>query len=252
MFITLGYLYNQIHPVVLGTGGPSDRWNNMYYAKTVKLHRGVDNPIKFKIRNNNQKNVNVEGSVFTMFVVDALTRREIFNRRLEIEDADRGVIGTTITENDLNNLESVRYHYGIKMIDSNGTEFPIYTNDSYSAAGVIEINNDAFPSLSPAEEPAIGEFDQNTAYTDTVTVTPGANGNNTAAYYLKNFSGTITVQGFLDNSSTVFETDYIDIVNSEYVEQTAVVYVNFVGLFAGIRFKITRNNGDVQRILYKF
>ncbi len=252
MFITLGYLYNQIHPVVLGTGGPSDRWNNMYYAKTVKLHRGVNNPIKFKIRNNNQKNVNVEGSVFTMFVVDALTRREIFNRRLEIEDAARGVIGTTITENDLNNLDAVRYHYGIKLVDSDGIEYPIYVNHSYSAAGVIEIINDAFPSLVAAEEPAIGEFDEDTAFTDTVTVTPGANGNNTAAYYLNNFSGTITVQGFLDNSSTVFETDYIDIVASDYVDQTTVVYVNFVGLFTGIRFKIELISGSIDQILYKF
>jgi hypothetical protein len=252
MFITLGYLYNQIHPVVLGVGGPSDRWNRMYYSKPVKLHRGVNNPIKFKIRNNNQKDVNVADSEFTLFVVDAVTNREILTRTLEIEDAARGVIGTTITENDLNSFDAVRYHYGIKMLDSDGTEYPIYVDDNYSAAGVMEVNSDAFPGPISAVEPTIGPFNDGVAYTSVITVTPSTNGNNTAAYYLSDFAGIITVQGHLEDSSTVFETDYIDIISRDYDGVTGVAKVNFVGLFSGIRFKIELTSGSVDRILYKF
>jgi hypothetical protein len=70
-------------------------------------------------------------------------------------------------------------------------------------------------------------------------------------YYLTGFSGSITVQGHLEDSSSVFETDYIDIVTNTYTAQSGVVYINFTGLFKGIRFKITKTAGSVDRILHK-
>ena len=84
MFTTIGYLYNQIHPVVLGTSIPDNRWNCMYYSKPVKLHKGVDNPIKFKIRNNNQKDVDVSTSTFTISIIDSYTNHEKISRTLDI------------------------------------------------------------------------------------------------------------------------------------------------------------------------
>lgn len=252
MFTTLGYLYNQIHPVVLGVSDPTNRWNRMYYAKPVKLHRGVDNPVKFKIRNNNQKDVNLTGSTFTLTIVDSYTNQEKLSRTLDIESASTGMLSTVITEEDLNNFDAVRYHYGIRMVNSSGTQYPIYVDDNYSAAGVIEVYGDAYPGPVTAVQPTIGAYNSGVAYTSVVEVTPSANGNNTAAYYVTGFTGTVTVQGHLQSSGSVSDSDYIDIASNTYTNQNGVVYSNFTGLFSGIRFKITLTSGTVDKILYKY
>jgi len=252
MFTTLGYLYNQIHPVVLGISDPTNRWNRMYYAKPVKLHKGVDNPIKFKIRNNNQKDVTLTGSTFTLSIVDSLTNQEKLSRTLDIENASTGMLATTITEEDLNNLDANRYHYGIKMVNSAGTQYPIYVDDNYSASGVIEVHGDAYPGPVAAVQPTIGAYNSGVAYTSVTEVGNTCLGHNTAAYYLTAFTGTITVQGYLEDSGSVADSDYIDIESTTYTAKSGVVYNNFLGIFTGIRFKITLTSGSVDKILYKY
>lgn len=250
MYTTIGYLYNQIHTVTVGTG-PSDRWNLMYYAKNVKLNRGVDNPIKFRIKNQNQKNINVGSDEFFLYITDAATNAEILNKTLIVEDATNGLVSTVITEEDLLYFNAVRYHYGIKMVSSTGLEQPIYVDDNYSATGVVEINGTAYPDHSASSELTVSSYEDNIAYTSTLTITAGNNGIHTAVYYLTGFSGSITVQGHLEDSSAVSENDYIDVVTNTYTAQTGVVYTNFTGLFKGIRFKITKTSGSVDRILHK-
>lgn len=249
MYTTLGYLYTQIQPVVVGIG-PSNRWNLMYYAKTIKLHKGVDNPVKFKIKNQNQKDVDVTSSTFRLFIVDAHTKEEVLARNLNIEDATKGIINTTITEEDLLSFSSIRYHYGIKMVDSSGNEHPIYVDDNYSAAGTIEVFDDAYPAHVTSIDVTIGSYNSGVATTSVVTVTPKA-GVHTASYYTTNFTGTIVVQGHMQDSTSVADSDYIDIVTSSFTSSSGVSYVNFTGLFNGIRFKITNTSGAVDKILYK-
>jgi hypothetical protein len=251
MYTTIGYLYNQIHTVTVGTG-PSDRWNLMYYAKNVKLHKGVDNPVKFRIKNQNQKNVDVSNSEFYLYITDAATNAEILNKTLILESATTGLVSTVITEEDLLDFDLVRYHYGIKMVDSTGNEYPIYVDDNYSATGVIEVSNTAYPNHENSTELTVTGYDtDDIAYTSTIPVTATNNGIHTVAYYLTGFSGTIVVQGHLEDSNTVFETDYISITENTYANQTGVVSLNFTGLFKGIRFKITKTAGSVDRILHK-
>jgi hypothetical protein len=196
--------------------------------------------------------VNVAGSTFTLKVVDVYNNQLVLTRTLEIEDATKGMIGTVFTEEDIDNLDSLRYHYGIYMVDSNGAQRPLYVDDNYSASGVIEVDGTAYPVSQPSAEPAIGAYNSGVAYTDVVEVDYNAQGNNTAAYYLTGFTGTITAQGHLEDSATVVDSDYIDIASSTYTDQTGVVYVNFVGLFTGVRFKIEQTAGTVDKILYKY
>lgn len=249
MYTTLGYLYTQIQPVVVGIG-TSDRWNLMYYAKTIKLHKGVDNPVKFKIKNQNQKNVDVSNSTFRLFVVDAYTKEQILARELAIEDATKGIIDTTITEEDLLDFTAIRYHYAIKMVDSNGNEHPIYVDDNYSASGTIEVFDDAFPKHDSSVEVTVGAYNSGVATTSVIETSPKP-GVHTTAIYLTGFTGSVTVQGHMEDSSSVADGDYLDIATETYTAQTGVYYVNFTGLFKGIRFKVTKVNGTVNKILYK-
>ena len=155
MYTTLGYLYDQIHYVIIGTG-PIDRWNRMAYAKNVKVYRGINNIVKFKIRNNNQKDVNVAQSTFRLSVVDTASGDEKFYTMLDIENAQKGLLTTTIPELELLKLENNLYHYTIKMTTGEGVDHPIYVDDNYGAAGVLEVHGKTFPGLSPSVVATIG------------------------------------------------------------------------------------------------
>ena len=162
------------------------------------------------------------------------------------------MLSTTITEEDLNNFDAIRYHYGIKMVTEAGVQYPIYVDDNYSAAGVVEVHGNAYPGPAKPVEPTIGAYNSGVAYTSVVELDNGCLGHNTAVYYLTGFTGDITVQAYLDDSGSVSNSDYIDIETTSYTAETGVVYNNFLGMFAGVRFKITQTAGTVDKILYKY
>ena len=138
------------------------------------------------------------------------------------------------------------------MVNSAGTQYPIYVDDNYSASGVIEVHGDAYPGPVAAVQPTIGAYNSGVAYTSVTEVGNTCLGHNTAAYYLTAFTGTITVQGYLEDSGSVADSDYIDIESTTYTAKSGVVYNNFLGIFTGIRFKITLTSGSVDKILYKY
>lgn len=249
MYTTLGYLYDQIHYVIIGTG-PIDRWNRMAYAKNVKVYKGIDNIVKFKIRNNNQKDVNVAQSTFKLSVVDTVTGNEKFYTILDIENAQKGLLTTTISELDLLKLENNLYHYSIKMTDGEGVDHPIYVDDNYGAAGVLEVHGKTFPGLSASVSATIGSSNLGVAYTSSI-VNDYNSGLGTAAYYMTNFTGSIEIQAHMETASTVEEDDYFTVGTTVYNNENGVVYANFTGAFRAVRFKITTASGSVDQILVK-
>lgn len=250
MFTTLGYLYNQIHTVVDGKD-PSNRWYLMYYAKTVKLHKGIDNPLKFRIKNNNQKDVDISGSTFWFYMIDSYTKHEVLAKEMTIEDATKGIVNLIITEENLLDLNALRYNYGIKVTDSAGNERPLFVDDNYSASGVVEVFDDAYPAVINSIELLPSVYTNNIATTSLVEVNLPSSNQQTATYYLENFTGTITVQGHMEDTANVQESSWINITSNFYTTTSGIAYVNFIGLFNGIRFKIEKTDGTVNKILYK-
>lgn len=250
MISSYGYLYKQIHHVTIGVG-LSDRQNNMYYAKPMKLHKGVDNPIQFNIKNNHQKKVNVGGSTFVLSVVEPETGRELLSRNLTIVDGTRGILSTTFTEEDMQSFYKNKYNYGIVCTQGDGIQYPVYVDENYDASGTIEVRGDAYAQLISASEPTIGAYNNiGIAITSIVNVDSSNTGLHTVAYYLDSFVGNIVVQGHIQDISNV--SNWIDINTQTYSSATSGVYpVNFEGMFTGLRFKITKTSGDVTKIQHK-
>jgi len=251
MYSTQAYLYDQIHWVVLGIG-PIDRYNRMFYTKTIKLFKGIDNHVKFRIRNQNQKDVNVGASTFQLYIMDPAGNVQLYTRMLSLDDPQHGLIKTTIPEEDLRNLEPKLYHYSLRMIDGEGVEHPVYVDDNYSAAGVMDLADNAYPTAVPAVTATIGAYNNNVAYSSQINLSESSTGHHTVAYYLADFTGTITVEGRVDQSlNTPFGDVGAIVITNTYAGATRIYPVNFTGMFTSIRFKIERTSGTVTKILYK-
>lgn len=245
-----GYLYKQIHHVTIGAGLP-DRQNNMYYTKPIKLHKGVDNPIQFNIKNNHQKKVNVGGSTFVLNVVEPESGKQLLTRTLIIADGIKGILTTTLTREDMQDFNKNKYNYGIICTQGDGVEYPVYVDENYDASGTIEVRGDAYAQLVSSSTPTIGAYNSDgVSTTSAITVDASNTGLQTVAYTLDAFVGNIVIQGHLeDTTSTSY---WIDIATNTYSSATTGVYpVNFEGMFTGIRFKITKTSGDVTKIQHK-
>jgi hypothetical protein len=246
MINSYGYLYKQIHHVTIGVGLPN-RQNNMYYAKPIKLHKGVNNPVQFNIKNNHQKKVNVGGSTFVLNVIEPETGVALLSKTLTVTDGINGILTTDFSKSDMQTFDKNKYHYGIVCTQGDGVEYPVYVDENFDASGTIEVRGDAYPVVPVSTQPTIGVYTDGVALTTTVSIDPENTGLHTVAYTLDNFVGEILAQGYYDDGENT--SHWVDIKTSTYASATTGVQtVNFQGIFTGIRFKITKTSGDVTTI----
>jgi hypothetical protein len=250
MFTALGYLYKQIHTVSIGEG-PQDRLSRMYYAKPVKLQKGVDNQVRFWIRNQDQKKVNIAEREFYFNLIDTEKKLILLTKRLIIENAIKGELLLELSREELYNFDLPRYTYSLSMKDTEGRELPVYNNDNYDTSGSVELQDWAYPVQNLSQDLTIVDNANQNRITETVDLEPSTSTNHTAVYYLDGFSGKITVQGHLENSTNIGNEDYFVIAESDYSGSSGIEYINFSGNFLGIRFLIETDAGTVDKILYK-
>lgn len=252
MTVTIGYLYEQIINGVLDHLGPEDRYNRMAYAEKLRLQRGIDNHIKLRLRNRDQKAVNVGASQFRMTVTDPLTTREKFSITLDAVNASRGIVGGTITAAQIAVLDQALYHYGVLMIDDENRVWPVYVDDNFGSAGTVQVVGDAYPTASAAVDLDLN-FSPGTNVSPVINLQDaGISGLHTAAFYCTDFTGSVIVQGHLSSTVDVTDVDFFDIQEFALENFTGLSSQNWVGMFQGIRFRVIGTAGTLNRILYRY
>lgn len=181
------------------------------YSRTLKVYRGIDNNIQFRLLNADQKPVTVSNiPVFVAF--DDENNLVIQNDCIVTDDgsttATKGMFSVNITENDLLNIKQQYLHYNIYL--DGDTRQLTYTGRNFESAGIIYVNGNSFPG--PKASTIVDTFYQINDYwaagsndTDKITAQPGINGNealHTLAVYNSSYVGAIEVQATLDNQIT--------------------------------------------------
>ena len=72
------YIYDNLVTVQLTTDPTIKTRMRTVYARTVKLYKGIDNTIKFKILNQDQKPVNLAGMTLTLAILDDVSGSLLF------------------------------------------------------------------------------------------------------------------------------------------------------------------------------
>jgi len=150
MYSTTLYLYQQIQQVLLidttGIGNYFDKRWRPVYAKNLKLNLGVDNVILFQFQNQDQKPVNVTGSVFVFRLISQDGEELMYSKQLEILNAATGRAKIVIPADDTLLWQQQPASWSIE-VESGVLNQAVFTDDYARARGTVEIEDSVFPAF---------------------------------------------------------------------------------------------------------
>ena len=265
------YLLSQL--VIAYINGYHGRNSNVY-DRRITLHRGVDNPLTFTFKNEDQKAQDITSKTFELNIIDTENQQSVITKTLDILDdgstvSTKGDASTTITEGDLLTLDAKFYNFAVREVLSSGARNVTYAGTGYAAAGTVELLDDAYPQFVASTE--VNSFTGTGGplqfTSSAIDSKPGINNNkalHTIAVYLKNFAGSFKVQGTMASSPS--DADFFDITLDGESEstvdfplpETKVVDFNFTGVYHSVRFCWDNgsamdpdNTGKIDKILYR-
>ena len=249
------------------------------YQRELKIQKGLQNKIQFQFKNSDQKLLPVSTSTFVFSMFDAINRRQLVEKSIEILDngattSTRGLGLLTLSESDTLDLDKGFYKFSIKKLNDVGTYDLAYSNTYYGISGTLELLEDISPVLQSSTEvtsfqPQYNydlEAQQYEYYSGNLKAQPEYNSNSalhTMAFYLSGYKGQVIVEGTLENSPGSF-SNYATLSTKSYTGYTGVDYVNFNGVFSNVRIRyipsknpITQQNNDTayagtfDKLLYR-
>jgi hypothetical protein len=242
------YLYNYKLDITLDLDTTIKGVNQIMYQRDLKIQKGIKNQVRIQFKNSDQKNVRIHNTqtfVFSMF--DAINQRILLEKPLQILDdgttSTKGSALLSLTESDTTDLDRTSYTYTVRMLDSDGSYTPAYSNTYYGVAGTLHLSSDVYPTLKDSN--VIDAFiitynDEIQKYehkSGNIYANPEYNGNSalhTLAMYMTGYKGTVYIQGTLDNSPGS-SGNYSNIVTKTYTGFTGIDSINFNGVYTYIR-----------------
>ena len=241
------YLYANTLDAILDLDSTTRGVNQVMYQRDLKIQKGIKNQVRIQFKNSDQKRVSISDTqtfVFSMF--DAISQRLILEKPLEVLEtntATRGLALLTLTESDTVDLVKTDYRYSVKLLDTDGSWTPAYSDTYYGVSGTAHILSDVYPVLQPSQtvtafqksfNAAISKYEHKSG---NIYAYPEYNGNtalHTIAMYMTGYKGTVYIQGTLNNTPDSFDR-YTTIETREYNGFTGIDHLNFNGVFTYVR-----------------
>ena len=271
------YLYPNTLAVILDLDATTRGVNQVMYQRDLKIQKGIKNQVQVQFKNSDQKKVriyNTQTFVFSMF--DAINQRLIVEKGLDILDlgttSTRGLALLTLNESDTLDLDRSSYQYSVKLLGSDGSYAPAYSNTYYGMAGTLHLSNDVNPVLkdsvsvttfNPVWNDGISLYEN---FSGNLYADPAFNGNSalhTVAIYMTAYKGTVYVEATLDNTPGS-SGNYSVVSTLTYNGYTGIGYANFNGVYSYIRIRHvpargpsdadnrnTAYSGTVDKVLYR-
>jgi hypothetical protein len=232
------------------------------YQRQIKIYRGIDNTVQFRILNADQKPISLSGKTPKFVAFD-----ENKNLVLEIEGTvlddgstrnTQGTFSILITENSLLNIDQQYLSYTVFLTDEQTNENIItYSNSYFDNGGTIYISSEAFPAV---KLPVVVQQFQKVNSTveewvsETAVAEPNINSNealHTIAIYTNNFVGSLILQATLNQQIT----DGVSWSNIETIEfagtETEPTVINVIGVYKYFRFKSFSDPANITKILIR-
>jgi len=224
----------------------------MVYNRNLKMYRGIDNKIEFRVKNSDQKPQDITGREFVIKIISQEDQSLVYKTDCTIDDAEKGKISFVVPRQILDEIEEGFYEYSLtyetrEFINSNEytvlSSGPAYIDSQYGVMAILEVvgsvDGKILPSISITEfskyvEPWHEEnyFLSSIIYAQSQTVT--SKSNHTFQFFFKNYTGRITVQGSLDEGSS--PKNWTDVKTVEYIGADRE-YLNIIGKFNWFRIK---------------
>jgi len=141
------YIYDNTVVVQLDTDPTIEQRNRVVYTRTIQLYGGVDNIIKVKVQNADQKPYDVTNHALIFTIIDdyvVANANVVYMNTVNIANARLGTGSVTIEAGDLVKLTRNQYTYAIQASDGL-TTVATYVDDNWGARGQLFIDNSAYP-----------------------------------------------------------------------------------------------------------
>lgn len=229
------------------------------YAKTLNLHKGVDNRLQFQFLNQEQKPVDITGKTIVCRIINYDGTEVLIKKALTLELPLTGLAYLELNAAEIEDIPAQMCHYSLE-IPVGQFGFPVFVDPAAGARGQINIVNSVLPSFVPSQEitiPTGQPFPNLDANNSIDNVLPNAN-----TYYssvintednpiltlqahLHEFNGDVGIEGTFNSELT----DWYPITTSEYSNVTQTVGYTIHGYHPFVRMVFTSNTGVVSNIL---
>lgn len=226
--------------------------NRTVYNRNLKIYRGVDNRLEFRVKNSDQKPQPVTGRFFVFNLMSRDTKSLSLRQDCVVNDGPGGKISVTISSALLDDLEPGFYEfslvYEVREAAGDGSyvvteKGPTYVDSQYGVLAVAEIidnvEGEPLPSYGVTEfkryvQPWHDEdyFESGLIYTNSQMVT--AKSIHTLQFYFTDYTGRVTIQGSIDKGSD--PNIWSDLKTIEYIGADNE-YENLVGKYNFFRIR---------------
>jgi len=249
VYSTSVYSYIPRQIVVLNGGTSPRNYNNMY-AKTLKLHKGVENRIQFQFINQEQKPVDLTDKTILFRVMSKDGNKLLFTSSVSILLALKGIAELTVPETTLRDYSAQHCYYSLEVKSDANTGVAAYMDNDSGARGDISIVDSVMPKFKAAQVVTVsnsyGILNPNnptTYYSDTYD----SNGSSYSVVQVNynGFIGTVQLQGSSSSG------DWYNIGNPVDVSTDAPNGLMAEGFHPQLRLKLVSGTGSIGRILVR-
>lgn len=151
------FIYDKVYQLLLKDGScvcyKTD--NGPMYKRPLKLHKGIDNTLKFRVFNPDHKPVNLNNYSVYARIINTETNQQILEKKLT-RLTTTGVVSLFIDEVDLQNVVTGLYKLVIytqidNMINQHKASMPIFSDFDNNMDFTVEITNqfqrEPYPSI---------------------------------------------------------------------------------------------------------
>lgn len=242
-----------------------EKFNMPMYNTDITLWKGVDNTIEFSIRNHDRKSVSLEeGSVLNFVAINQHMKQEL-KKELEVINEALGRYKVVLTADELNNFDCGTF-VGHVSVKTNETEELLYSGTDWHPYFNVEIKPN---KLSLIEEPTILDetsfnkelLQDNTngklyeVYTSS-NILSNITSTHTFIIKLKDFIGTLKIQGSNNDNPEHNESDWFDIKTFVYDEiyndEPILFTCDGKFLYTRVQYKIEDGNSSkIMEVQYR-
>lgn len=221
--------------------------------KIIKVFQGQHCSLRFSVYNGINRILNMANTDFVFKIWDPLDNRLLVTRTVSVTDPELAVI--TFANNELLDYEAGEYIYTANLITAENENIPLYVDMHTEHKGTLRLVASASNSFVASEVLESFQLQGGSYYSSAINNVDQLRQHlklHTVMYYPDSYTGTIVVQGTLQNSGTTTGVnDWYDIDTVTLADSSTAGYLNFLGKYSQIRFKLTKSAGSITKITYR-
>jgi len=129
------------------------------YARPVTIYQGIENPIQVKVRNQDQKAVNMGGYILQAEILDPVNLLTVQSFAVIFTNVVSGFGSFVIGKGIVDQLDQRQYKLTFKVIQTEtNSERPAYVDDNYGVPIDIIVKPGYYSEMSPQGDDDIDDF----------------------------------------------------------------------------------------------